>query len=188
MRLSDISRDHLTKAQQEVLDAIEQGPRGNGRPGLGLIGPFGAWVRGPSVGNAVQALGEAIRYHTSLPENVKEVAICTVGVHYRAKFEFAAHKRLAIQAGVREDSLNRLRDGNNPGFSGLELMAWQFASEMLTQHTVSEATYRQATEAMTETGVIELVATVGYYCLISLTLNTFDIPLEDGMEDPFPED
>jgi hypothetical protein len=37
-----------------------------------------------------------------------------------------------------------------------------------------------------EESMIELVLTVGYYCLICHTLNTFQVPLEPGMEDPFP--
>lgn len=87
MRLSPISRDELKDAQQAVLEAIESGPRGTGqdgkpRTGIGLIGPFGDWVSAPSVGSAIQATGEAIRFNTSLPENVKEVAICTVGVFH----------------------------------------------------------------------------------------------------------
>ena len=96
MRLSPIDRENLSEKQQQVLNAIEQGPRGASRPGIGLIGPFGAWVRAPSVGNAIQAVGEAVRFNGSLPENIKEVVICTVGVFYRSKFEFSAHRALAL--------------------------------------------------------------------------------------------
>lgn len=105
MRLAPIEREQLNQQQQEVLNNIEQGPRGNGRPGIGMVGPFGAWVRSPDVGGSVQALGSAIRFGSSLPENIKEVAICTVGAHYRSKFEFSAHRRLAIQTGVDESTL-----------------------------------------------------------------------------------
>ena len=88
MRLTPIERDDLNDEQRMVLEAIERGPRGKGRPGIGMIGPFGAWVRAPSVGQAIQGAGEAIRFNTSLAPNVQEVAICTVGVHHRSQFEF----------------------------------------------------------------------------------------------------
>ena len=61
MRLSPIERHDLNDEQRPVLEAIESGPRGKGRPGIGMIGPFGAWVRAPSVGQAIQGAGEAIR-------------------------------------------------------------------------------------------------------------------------------
>jgi 4-carboxymuconolactone decarboxylase len=186
MRLTPITRGALAPDQQQVLDDIEQGPRAKGRPGIGLIGPFGVWVRAPGVGGPIQKVGEAIRFTTSLAANVQEVAICTVGAFYHSKFEFSTHKGLAIKAGVSESRLNLLRDGADPGFAGDELLAYQIAREMLSEHGISDATYKLGLERFAETGMIEMVATVGYYCLISLTLNAFRIPLQPGMADPFP--
>ncbi len=187
MRLSDIDRDNLSEAQESVLNAIEQGPRAKGRQGIGLIGPFGAFVRAPSVGGEIQALGAAIRFGTSLPENIKEVAICTVGAFFRSKFEFSAHKQLGKQAGIKESLLEQLQVGETPAFEGDELISYQVANQMLNQHGILDETYKLARNAFSETGLIELVATIGYYSLISLTLNSFQIPLEAGMEDPFPD-
>ena len=189
MRLSPIDREHLSPAQQELVETIEQGPRGKARPGIGLIGPFGVWLRAPGIGRAAQGLGGAVRFGTScLPENVKEVAICTVGAHYRSKFEFSAHRNLAITAGVAEGPLDQLANGDDPEFSGSELIAHAIASQMLNQHGILDETYNHGVDVFSEEGIVELVTTVGYYCLISLTLNSFQIPLEDGMVDPFPED
>jgi 4-carboxymuconolactone decarboxylase len=67
------------------------------------------------------------------------------------------------------------------------LLAWQIATQMLTEHGIKDETYSKAVSRLTQTGVIELIATVGYYSLISLTLNSLTIPLEADMEDPFPE-
>ncbi len=187
MRLSPIDRDDLNDEQRRVLEAIERGPRGKGRPGIGMIGPFGTWVRAPSVGQAIQGAGEAIRFNTSLAPNVQEVAICTVGVHHRSRFEFSAHRALAIKAGVSEQALDQLTAGEHPDFSGDEQLSYSIASQMLNQHRILDDTYAHGLEVFGETAMIELVATVGYYCLISLTLNAFEIPLEPGMRDPFPE-
>jgi 4-carboxymuconolactone decarboxylase len=109
-----------------------------------------------------------------------------VGAFHHSKFEFSTHKALAIQAGVSESCLDLLRDGEDPDFNGDEGLSYKIAREMLTEHGISDATYGLGLARFTETGMIELVATVGYYCLISLTLNAFKIPLEPGMEDPFP--
>ena len=53
---------------------------------------------------------------------------------------------------------------------------------------MSDETYADAVAAFGAEGVIELVTTVGYYCLISLTLNAFEIPLPPEWEDPFPDE
>ena len=188
MRLSPLDRTDLNAEQQEVLEAIEKGPRGTNNPGIGMIGPFGCWVRAPKVGYSIQALGEAIRFRGSLPENIKEVAICAVGAYYRSKFEFAAHRRLAKLAGVNEKALDQMVAGEEPDLAGDELLAFTIASQMVNQHSLMDETYWLGVRAFGETGMIELTATIGYYCLISLTLNTFRIPLTDGMQDPFPED
>ena len=193
MRLSPLSRDELDPEQQAVLHAIESGPRGvdaNGerREGIGMIGPFGVWVRTPGVGLPIQALGAAVRFNTSLPENVKEVAICTVGAFHRSKFEFSAHRALAIRAGVSEAALDQLIANTHPDFNGNEQLAYTITNQLLTEHKIIPDTYAHGLEAFGEDGMIELVATVGYYCLISLTLNAFEIPLADNMRDPFPED
>ena len=153
-----------------------------------MIGPFGCWVRAPKVGHAVQALGEAIRFDGSLPENIKEVAICTVGAYYRSKFEFSAHRRLAILAGVNETALDQMVTGENPDLAGDELLAFTIASQLVNQHGLLDETYSLGVEAFGETRMIELTATIGYYCLISLALNTFRIPLAQGMRDPFPDE
>jgi 4-carboxymuconolactone decarboxylase len=187
MRLLPLDWNKLPPEQQAVLEAIEAGPRGTSRTGIGKIGPFGAWVRAPSIGLEAQALGAAIRYNTSLDERVKEVAICTVGIFYRSKFEYSAHRSLAIKAGVSAAALDQLAANEEPDFTGPELISHTIASQMLNQHRILDETYRTGVEAFGEDGMVELVTTVGYYCLISLTLNSFEIPLEANMVDPFPD-
>ena len=117
MRLDEITTDDLTPEQMAVFEAIRGGPRGTSGRGprlRGLAGPYGVWVRAPSVGIEAQALGAAVRFASALPENIKEAAICTVGAFYRAKFEFAAHRILGLEAGLDPADLEALRVGETP--------------------------------------------------------------------------
>ncbi len=182
-RLSKLDPEGLSPEQIAVIDAIEAGPRGRR---VGLIGPYGVWVRAPKVGLPAQALGAAVRFATELAENLKEVAICTVGAFYQARFEFAAHKNLALAAGVDNRSLECLRMGEEPDFEGDEALVHQLTRELLKNHHISNVTYTNAAETLGETQLIELVTIIGYYCMISHTLNAFEVPLLDNMEDPFP--
>jgi len=188
MRLSRIGVEDLAPDQRAVLEAIQSGPRAAKHGSIGLVGPFGVWVRAPKIGLATQALGAAARFDSSLPENVSEVAICTVGAFYRARFEFAAHKRLALAAGVSAEQLERLRMGELPAFHGAEDLAYRVASSLLNLHRIDSNTYAGALAQFGEDGLIELVTIIGYYCMVSLTLNAFEIPLTEDMEDPFPDE
>lgn len=186
-RLPPLDEAGLTTEQRAVLDAVNAGPRAQSGRRIGLIGPFGVWARAPAVGMAAQALGATIRYRTELPDNVREIAICTVGAHHRAKFEFAAHAPLAIAAGVAQESIDAIRTGNEPELTDTkERLAYRIATELLRQHRLSDSTYDDAMVAFGEAALIELVSVVGYYCMVSLTLNAFEVPLLESMTDPFP--
>ena len=183
-RLSKLTVEGMTPEQREVHDAIAGGPRG----AMGLVGPFGVYVRAPGVGNPAQALGAAVRFNTALPENLKEIGICVVGAHYRAKFEFAAHAELAKKAGVDAKIVEAIRTGETPSFTrDDERIVHQLSTELIHTGRISDPTYSAGRDAIGETQLIELVAALGYYSLVSLVLNAFEIPLREGMKDPFPE-
>jgi 4-carboxymuconolactone decarboxylase len=182
MRLPDIDTDHLTPEQQELYDALSSRPEVQRH---GLVGPFGMMMHAPEMGIAMAALGKAIRFTASLPAQVTEVAICSVGAYYRAAFEFAAHRAMALQAGVDEAALDALAAGDDPGFGGDTAVAHAVAMELLAEHRITDATYAEAVERFGPQGVTELVVTIGYYSLVSLMLNGFEADLVDGMDDPF---
>ena len=184
-RLPTPTEADLSAEQREVLEAMRAGPRG---AGLSLAGPFGVWVRSPSVGNAVQNFGGVARFATQdVPEDAKEVAICTVGIHFEAKFEFAAHRALALRAGVPEPVLDALHSGETADFDNDgQRLAWACASQLLVDKRVDDSTYAAALGVFGENGMIELVSVIGYYSLVAMTLNMFQVPVTDAMEDPFP--
>lgn len=182
MRLPEVDLDALTNDQQALYNALSTRPEVQRS---GLVGPFAVWMHAPQMGAAMEQLGQAVRFDASLPANVTEVAICTVGAFYRSPFEFAAHKVMAVNAGVAASKLDRLAAGRDPGFEGDEATAHVAATELLADHRLSEQTSADIDERFGPTGAVELVTTIGYYVLVSLTLNGFDVPLADGMADPF---
>ena len=191
-RLSPLTEDELNDDQRAVLDAINAGPRTSQHGRIGLIGPFGVWVRSPAIGGAVQELGGNVRFSTTLGEDVKEVAICCVGAFHHAKFEFAAHARLATNAGVREEVVEAIRTADAPEFNADDRAAhldvsYAVAQALLNEHRLSDDLFATAKGAFGESGVVELISVIGYYVLVSYTLNTFEVPLTPGMIDPFPE-
>ena len=195
-RLEPQTHDTLDDAQQVLWDNITTGPRANperehgglaGADGA-LIGPFNALFLSPGIGDAIQKLGAAIRYQTSLPADLLEVAICTMGGHWRANFEFWAHARLAKNAGVSEGAIDAIRDGETPFFGDdRQQTVYRFGRELIENQRVSDETYEALTGMIGESGVFEVASVMGYYALVSIGLNTFNVATPPGVDAPFPD-
>ncbi len=186
-RIETLLPEAMTTEQLEVYEAIRAGPRGRVHGDrIGLTGPFNAWIRAPGFGNLAQRLGAHLRFETSLPARLAELAIITVGRHMRASFEFAAHAPLAIQGGLSADAVEAIRIGETPQFEAEdEAAVYAFSRELLDEHRVSDRAHDRLKTCIDEQGVVEVIGLLGYYTMVSMTLNVFQVPLRDGMEDPF---
>lgn len=187
-RLPFITEDQLDDRQRKIWDGIlsTRGKNGLNDEG-GLIGPFNSMLFSPDVGSRVSALGAAVRFGTSLPANLLEVAIITVGAHWRSNFEFWAHARMALDAGVDQGVVDAIRDGDDPPFDNDdEAAVHAMAKSLLTTGRCGDAEYAVVAESLGDVAVVELTTLIGYYCLISLTLNNFAIELPNGVEPLWP--
>src|SRR4051794_30937092 len=98
-RLAKFRPGDLDHEQRQLYDAIAGGPRAQGPQLFQLVdddgcleGPFNALLLQPGLGQALQALGAAVRYETSPPDRAREVAILVVAHHWRSGFEWYAHE------------------------------------------------------------------------------------------------
>ena len=186
-RLPPLDEATLTPDQRRVAEAIRAGPRG--ASASVLAGPFGVWLHSPGLADPAQALGAHCRFGASLPRDVSEFAILLTARRWRAQYEFWAHARLAREAGVPDAVIEAIRTGApfTPERADLALVQ-RLVAEYFETNRVSEATYGEALAAFGERGLVDLVGTVGYYGLVSATLNVFAVELPPGEEAPFPED
>ena len=187
MRLVVPNEEDLNDAQQALRDAVLGSRKGLGAEVWGR-GPFRVWQHAPNVGHAALDLGAAVRFDTQIAADVREVAICTVGAHYKAKFEFAAHRAIGIAAGLEAEALDRLAEGRDPQWTGDLELAHRYTVTLLEEKRVSADLHDELVTCFGEHGAVELVTTIGYYCLISLTLNAFEVPLPNEMQDPWPNE
>jgi 4-carboxymuconolactone decarboxylase len=192
MRIDYLTPENMNVDQRRVYDNINSGERGK-RATLttdegALVGPFNAWLYSPDIGDRVQLLGEALRFHNSLPQNLLEVAILMVGRKWRAQFEWWAHALLAQRAGVSDDVITDIKNGIRPeGAKPEELIIYDFCRDLLDRKRVSDENFQRTKESIGENGVVDLVCLMGYYTIVSMTLNVFDIPLPEGQPLPFEE-
>jgi 4-carboxymuconolactone decarboxylase len=180
-RYPDLRPDEMDPDQRRVFDAIVSGPRGS------IGGPFPALLRSPELCDRVQDLGRVIRFESSLPGAVRELVILVAARHWTAQYEWYAHSRLAIGEGLARSVVDAVRDGDDtPLADPVHQVAREVAQSLLSTGRVPDDLHARAISMLGERGVIEIVATVGYYCLVSFVLNTAEVPLPpDGA--PLPE-
>lgn len=185
-RLNPLTRAELSEDQGALWDDITRVRDVKPPDSDVLMGPYDAFVRVPEVGRHVWSFGAHVRHPDNDPRLI-EVAICTVGAHWRSDFEFWAHARNAIQHGVDPATLDAIRDGSTPTFDrDDERVVHAVTTQLLGQTRVDEATYAEGVALLGENGMIRLCAVIGYYCSISMILNLFEIELPAGEEPIWP--
>ncbi|HTS42568.1 MAG TPA: carboxymuconolactone decarboxylase family protein [Xanthobacteraceae bacterium] len=184
-RLKDIPDEQMNEPQRALRDAIFAGPRGK-RPKLN--GPFAIWLHAPHLGLVAQALGAHVRFKTSLPPRLSEFAILTTGQFWRAQYEWFAHAPMAERAGVLPKTIADLKAGRVPKSAPKDERAlYDFIKELYRARRVSDRTYDRAHKILGDAGMVEFVATLGYYVLISMTLNVFHAQVPEEAPLPFRE-
>jgi 4-carboxymuconolactone decarboxylase len=175
-----LKQDTMTAEQRAVYQEIASGPHAR------VVGPFLAWVHVPELARRARNLSEYIRFQAKLPRKLAELAILVTGRHWEAEFEYYAHAKLAREAGVSDAIIAAIAEGRRPEqMSAEETAVYDLCAEIYAHRRVSEPTYQRAVKALGLQQVVELVATTGYYSMVSIALNTFRIPLPPGEPSPF---
>lgn len=173
------TREDLDEAQLAVWDRVVSGPRGQ------VIGPLRAAIHNAELAGRWSALGESLRFSTSLPKRLSELAICVTGRRWSAQVEWFVHARTAAEHGISSATLDAIREGRPPVFAATdERLVYEFARALQQDGRVPDAVYAQAVQSFGVKGVVELTALVGYYTMVSMTLNAHGIPLPDGAAPP----
>jgi 4-carboxymuconolactone decarboxylase len=172
-RLPVLAEDQLTPAQSALLNRLRSGPRGQG---ITLRGPFGAWMHAPEFAMPAQELGAYCRYNTALPPRLSEFAILCTARAWRAQYEWFAHATIAEKAGVKPKTIADLRAGREPKSAPKDERAiYAVAQELYKTRRVSDRTYKRAQALFGDTAMIELIGILGYYALVAMTLNVFQM-------------
>ena len=181
-RYREISVAEMNPEQKRVHDQIIAGKRGR------FGGPFQLLIRAPEICEYASKLGEHLRWGTSLPDRLSELAIITTARFWRAQYEWYAHAPLAEKAGVPAAAIEAIRTDGAPLFVAEdEALVYRLCSEIFRTQRLSDASFKEAIAALGERGLVELISIIGYYTLIGNTLNVFQVSLPEGQQPPFPE-
>ncbi len=178
-RFTLLTEATMTPRQREVYQGIVSGPR------KGAAGPFNALLRSPDVADRVQRVGEYVRFQTTIPAPLNELAILITGRFWGAQFEFWAHRRLARAAGLADAIIDAIAEDRRPStMSDDERIVYDFCTELFRDKAVSDRTFKAAADRFGEPGVIDLIAASGYYSIVSMVLNVDRYPLPEGEPPP----
>ena len=173
--------EQMDADQRRVYDRIVSGRRGK------IQGPLRAALHSAELADRWQALGELLRYNTTLPPRLSELAILMTGRACQSPFEWYAHRIEAEKAGIEPQVIEAILAEQWPqGLSTDDEIVLRFANELNRFKSVSDATYAQALARFGERTVVELTALVGYYTMVAMTLNAHEIPLPEGVAPAFP--
>ncbi len=178
-RLPSLDPTMLSDRQKELFDKIASGPRGR------VAGPFNALLQCPGVVDPVQELGRYLRFDGVLPGHLRELAILVAARFWTAQFEWHAHARMAREEGLDAAVIEAIAAGATPVLATPEENAvYDFCRELHGNHALGDDSYTQAVAMLGQEGVIELTVLSGYYTLISMILNAFEIAPPDGTAPP----
>ncbi len=187
-RLTRKSLNELTADQRDLFDKIVASRPV--KPNDGHIGgPFDVWLQSPEMGKRLVGLGSFFRFNTSVDRRYIELAILVTGQYWQAQFEWYAHEPMAREAGVPDSHIAAIKIGERPQLDDpKDKAAYELATQLHLTRRLSQETYERAVTAFGEQGVTELVGLCGYYTLVSMTLNAFNVPLPVGADYPFAKD
>jgi len=136
----------------------------------------------PSFGKLAAEMGERLRFRSVLPGPLRELAILTTGVHWKAEFEFWAHARAARAEGLPDAVIDALQAGTAvPYQDDLQRLVHTAAKDLVETGRLRVNLADELAKKLGWPAVVELVALVGFYCMVSFTLNAFDVALPDGV-------
>ena len=174
-RMPPLPVEELTAEQQEAVERITSGPRGS------LVGPFVPLLRSPELMTRLQLVGEYIRFESVLADELVELVILTVARAWDQQFEWGYHHPIALRKGLTGEVIDAVAEGRRPDAGPSAVIAlWELVDELQRTRQVGDATYAAALAEVGETGVVEAVATAGYYTTLAMTMNAAMTPPPDG--------
>ncbi len=184
-RLTKRTRDELTPEQRAEYDNIVSGrsPREDGTLG----GPFDVWLLSPEWSQRVRGLVGMLWERTTLDRGLVELAICITGRHWEANVEWAAHAPRAIEYGIAPEVLDAVFEERRPEFAPEEqLLLYDVCIALHRNRALPEPLYERAVATFGEQGLVEIIGVIGFYTMVSMTLNAFEVPVGPAQETPFP--
>ena len=180
-RMPPIPADKLTEAQKKAIEEFKAARSAD------ISGPFVPLLRSPEVMTRARAMGDYLRFRSSLPPRLSEFVILLTARRWTQQYEWNAHAPLAVKGGLKETIVKAVAEGRRPdGMAEDETIVFSLFDEIQKTQSISDATYAKAVKAIGEQGIIDVMGITGYYTLLAMVMNTARTPLPAGATPQLP--
>ncbi|MGE0798444.1 MAG: carboxymuconolactone decarboxylase family protein [Lautropia sp.] len=181
MRLPKLTYEQLDERQKAAYDKHAE------RRDV-VRGPYYVWLHSPQMMEKVSAMANYLRFDCHLPVRLREFGILVTARHWDAQYSWNAHVDKAIAAGVPEAVVHDLAAGRRPSFTAEdERIYYDFATELLEQHFVSDETFAEAQAMFGNEALVDLIGSIGYWSMLQMCLNSAEVDLQADRPPPFPD-
>jgi 4-carboxymuconolactone decarboxylase len=182
-RFAPLKAEELTPVQKAWAEAITAPPRN----AKFVNPPYRAYIRNPDLAPRLTALSEYLRWHTSLPPRLSELAILITARQWTAQYEWFAHYPLALKAGLDQRVADAIALGRRPdNMKDDEAALYDLATALYVDKKVSDPVYTAALEKFGERGIMDIIGIIGYYGLTSMTLIAMQAGAPNDSVPPLP--
>jgi len=174
-RFPPVVMEQLNDAQKRVAERVLK------VSSAGLGGPYAILLRSPVLLERYLGMTDYLRFETSLPKRLNELAILIEARLWDAQYEWWAHYPIAMRAGLAPEIAEEIRNGRRPGsMQEDEGIVYDVVTELLRDRHLSDATFERATKILGEQPTIDLIAVAGFYMMVSSVLIAGRVSPPDG--------
>jgi 4-carboxymuconolactone decarboxylase len=182
-RFPPLKAEELNAAQKAWAESIAPAPR-NAKI---TSPPYRAYVRNPDLAPKLSALSDYVRWNTSLPPRLSELAILITARQWTAQYEWFAHYPLALKGGLDPKIAGDIAAGKRPdNMKDDEAALYDLATALYVDKKVPDPVYKVALEKFGERGIMDIIGIMGYYDLVSMTLITMQASAPNDSVPPLP--
>lgn len=133
-------------------------------------------------------LADYLRWHSSLPPRLSELAILITAREWTAQYEWYAHYPQAMKGGLDPKVAAAIAEGKRPEtMKDDEKALYDLATSLYRDRKVSDAVYKAALDQLGERGIVDMIGIIGFYDITSMTLITLQAGVPDGKPLPLRE-
>jgi 4-carboxymuconolactone decarboxylase len=181
-RFPQLTLDQLSAAQKPVGDQIMK------VSSVGIGGPYNSMLRSPKLAQLLFDLFHYLRWETSIPLKLNELAILVIARQWRSQIEWFAHAPIAAKEGLSANIIAELKANQRPsGMAEDEALVYDFVTELTGTHKVSDPTYARAKALFNDQQIVDLTAVAGNYVMVAMLLAMSEQTVPPGKELPFKD-
>jgi len=171
----------LTDKDRELFDHMASARAyAEGRSHLGDV--YVRMFNNPGVAEKVGALGEHLRFHGSLPDDVRELVILRFASKQQLSYEWSHHQRPAKLAGISREVIDVLTAGDVPKIiPDASQAAIEAVDAIISRESIPTDVQQRFVDAYGVSGLIEVVAICGLYAIMGYMTTALDIHIEEGL-------